>query len=349
MTRPGYAPFFELTRGQTVESCHFGAAAVVDAGGRLVARWGDPGATTFLRSTAKPFQALPFLEAGGAEAFQLQAAEIALICASHAGTDAHLEVVRGLQARLGLAESDLQCGTHTPYDKASAEALRARGEEPTPNHHNCSGKHTGMLAAACLGGWPLETYLADDHPLQVRILEAFAAMAGLPAEQVALGVDGCSAPNFAVPLHNAALAFARLCDPQNLPASRAAACRRVTASMLARPDMVAGPGRFDTRLMEVGDGRLVSKGGAEGYQGVGVFPGAQGTGSPALGVAFKISDGDPTGRARPAVTLEVLRQLGVLGEDDLTQLAEFGPEVPVKNWRGLEVGVARPCFQLERN
>jgi len=346
MSHP-YQPMVELTRGRIVESIHLGAVAVVDVNGKLVASFGDPEAVTYLRSTAKPFQALPFIEREGDAYFKLTPREVALICASHSGTDEHVASVRGMQEKIGVVEGDLMCGAHYPYHEPTAEAMKARGEKPTPYRHNCSGKHTGMLAHAKLRQLPIGNYLDITHPVQESILQAFADMTGLPADKVELGTDGCSAPNFAVPLYNAALGFARLSDPRQLDPKRADACRRIAQSMMAHPDMVGGPGRFDTCLMEIGKGRIVAKGGAEGYQGIGLMPGALGPDSPALGIALKISDGDPDSRARPLAVLEVLRQIGALQESQLGELAAFGPQT-LTNWREIPVGVSRAAFQLKR-
>jgi L-asparaginase II len=357
MSKTQYSPIYEFTRGTIVESIHFGSVAVVDVYGKLVAWYGDPKAVTFLRSTAKPFQALPFIQHGGQNVYHLSQREVALICASHSGTDEHVAVVQQIQMKTGVTEADLLCGVHTPSHEPTAEAMRERKEQPTPNRHNCSGKHTGMLAytrmldlSEHLDAGGLD-YIDPQHPIQREILSTFAEMCDLLPDQVSKGIDGCSAPNFAVPLRNAALAYARLCDPETggvSPTERASACRKITSAMMANPDMVGGPGRFDTRLMEVGQGRIVAKGGAEGYQGVGLMPGALGPGSPALGIALKISDGDLKSRARPAVTLEVLRQLGALSSSELGLLSEFGPAAPVHNWRKIVVGRARPSFELER-
>jgi L-asparaginase II len=194
-------------------------------------------------------------------------------------------------------------------------------------------------------------YINPAHPLQQEIIQTFAEMCRLPVEQVEVGVDGCSAPNFAVPLHNAALGYARLCDPKAghvLPPERAAACRRIVTAMMECPDMVGGPGRFDTRLMEICRGRVLSKGGAEGYQGIGLMPGVLGPGSPAMGIALKIADGDARNKVRAAVTLEVLRQLGALSAAELEALSEFGPRLPLLNWRSIVVGQAYPAFELSR-
>jgi L-asparaginase II len=236
--------------------------------------------------------------------------------------------------------------------------MQARGEVPTPNRHNCSGKHTGMLAAARMRGLPIADYVNPDHPIQKTILETMAAICSLPVEQVEVGIDGCSVPNFAIPLYNAALGFARLCDPRGLLSERATACRRIAQSMMANPLMVAGPGRFDTRLMEVCSGHIVAKGGAEGYMILGIMGGVLGAGSPGVGIAFKISDGDLAirkangetyNRVRPAVVLEILRQMGYISKKELESLAaDFGPVKPVTNWRKLVVGEARPAFTLQR-
>jgi L-asparaginase II len=248
-------------------------------------------------------------------------------------------------------ELDLLCGVHIPGDVAAAESLRERKELPTPNQHNCSGKHTGMLAYAQMSNRMYKDlpYISPQHPIQLEILSTVAEMCGLTTDQVALGVDGCSAPNFAVPLRNAALAYARLSDPgrSNLPPQRTVACRLITAAMMSEPEMVAGPGKFDTRLMQVTRGKLVCKGGAEGYQGIGLMPGALAPGSPALGITLKIADGDERGRVRQAVALEALRQLGVLSPEELRALSEFGPVFPVFNWRMILAGEGRPAFELQ--
>jgi L-asparaginase II len=215
-----------------------------------------------------------------------------------------------------------------------------------------------MLAAARMRGLPISDYVNPEHPVQKAILDSLAEICSVPVEQVEMGIDGCSVPNFAIPLYNAALGFARLCDPRGAQTGRAAACRRITQSMMANPVMVAGSSRFDTRLMEVCSGRMISKGGAEGYMILGILGGALGADSPGVGIAFKVSDGDLAirkangdsyNRVRPAVALEILRQMGYIGEKELESLsADFGPIKPVTNWRKLVVGHSRPAFTLQR-
>ncbi len=339
-----YLPLFELTRGEVIESVHYGAFAVVNSHGTLIASYGDPDITSFLRSSAKPFQVLPLIEAGGHIHWHLSQQEIAIMCASHAGTDQHFQVLAGIQARIHVTQDDLLCGIHPPGDAPTREAMAARGEEPTPNRHNCSGKHTGMMAQARLVDAPIENYIDFDHPVQKRILKAFGEMCQVDPQDIALGIDGCSAPVFAIPLHKAAFGYARLCDPHDLPIQRSEACRTITEAMTAYPVMVSGPGQWDTRLMEITAGKIISKGGAEGYQSIGVLPNRLYPGSPGVGIAIKLSDGDSRGRVRPAIALEILRRLGALESAELDALSDFGPRYPVKNWRKLTVGEARPCF-----
>jgi L-asparaginase II len=348
MLNTHYAPVFVLTRGEIVESVHYGAIAIATSEGVLHAWWGDPETITYLRSTAKPFQALPFLEEGGARRYPLDPKEIALMCASHSGTDEHVATVLSIQTKTGTQEQQLLCGTHPVTHEPTAEAMRSRGESPTPNRHNCSGKHTGMVAYAQMKGWGADYYIDPTHPVQQRILRTFAEMCGLPMEDVEVGIDGCSAPNFAVSLRHAAQAYARLCDPKGLSPERQEACRLIVQGMSTHPEMVGGPDSFDTHLMQAAQGRLIAKGGAEGYQGVGLLPGAMGPGSQALGIAIKVSDGDLKARARPSITLEILRQMGVLTEEELSKLLRFGPRAVVYNWRKIAVGEAYPVFELRK-
>lgn len=355
MIAQGVAPLFELTRGRIVESTHYGAAAVVDATGRLLSYLGDPNAVAFLRSSAKPFQAMPFFEAGGPDLFGLTPQEQALVCASHEGSDVHVQTALSIQSKAGLREADLQCGVHMPGDASAYRKLIARGEAPTPNRNNCSGKHSGMLAYARIRGWPLDTYLEPSHPLQQEILTVLAEMSRYPRQKVEIGIDGCSAPNFALPLYNAALAFARLCDPRELEEGRREAARRITGVMMGHPQMISGTDEFDCRLMQAGKGRIVCKRGAEGYLAIGLMPGALSPDSPGIGIAFKVADGDlpfrtvalePHNRVRPAVALEILRQMDALDVGQLAQLQAFGPELPIENHRHIVVGTSRPVFRL---
>ncbi|MBI5840594.1 MAG: asparaginase [Chloroflexi bacterium] len=355
---PAPQPLFELTRGRAVESVHFGSIAVVGLNGELIASYGDHELVAFLRSSAKPFQVLPFIERGGVEHFGFTSRELALACASHETAQIHLDTVKGMQEKAGIQESHLQCGAHNPSDVSMLKAVISSGIKPSPNFNNCSGKHTAMLAHAKMRGLPLENYLDINHPIQQDILTTFSEMCAIERGKIELGTDGCSAPNFAVPLYNSALGFARLCDPHNLAGARASACRKVTSAMTSHPEMISGYGEFDCELMKVGEGKIITKRGAEGFQGIGLLPGALYADSPGIGIAFKVTDGDASrmndqlvsaARVRPAVTLEILRQLGALDESQLEALSAFGPNKVIRNHRNLVTGESHPAFKLHIN
>lgn len=355
-------PLVEVTRGSIVESIHFGTVVVVDGSGKLAASAGNPDTVSYLRSSAKPFQALPFVELGGMEHFGLNDRELAVMCASHHGTDEHVRVIQGIQRKIGVSASDLLCGMHTPADAATAERMFLNQEENSPLRHNCSGKHTGMLAQALLRGLPTAGYIDPHHPVQQTIFQTFSEITGVPVAKMSFGTDGCSAPVFAIPMRAAAWAFAQLADPAALPEPRRSSLQHIFRAMTAYPDMVAGPGAFDTTLMEIGAGKILTKGGAEGYQAIAVLPGACGAGSPGYGIVIKISDGDLSerdhevhgahiahdggGRARATVAVEVLQKLGALDQSQLEKLREFTSR-PQYNWRHVEVGEIRPCFTLD--
>lgn len=336
----------EVTRGGIVECRHWGHVAVVDTDGRLIASAGDPEMVTYMRSAAKPVQALPLVESGAADRYRLSEAELAICCASHSGSAEHRETVHGMLQRAGLTEDELWCGPHRPGDGPSAAALIRDGREPTPVYSNCSGKHTGMLLTCLHEGYSLPDYYEPGHPLQQRIVAAMAELAGWPEDRIVTGVDGCGVPSFALPLGRMALVFARLADPSGLGPARAAALTRLAQAMAAHPVMVAGRGRFNTVLMEQQPDRLVAKTGAEGVMAVGVRPGfaAAVPGRPALGIIVKTEDGQF--RSTNAATVEALVQLGVLSDADAAALAKWHrPEVT--SLRGVPAGDVRPAFRLQ--
>jgi L-asparaginase II len=332
--KPPGAPAVLVWRGKVVESVHRAVIAVADPDGRLVARLGDAEAVTYLRSSAKPFQALPLVESGAADRFGLSPSELAVITGSHGGEDRHVKAVEGILAKAGLGPEALQCGVHKPYHGPTAERL---GSHITALHHNCSGKHAGMLLLAAHLGVDPRDYIDPASAGQRRIRSTLADVAGVPLPQVQVGTDGCSAPNFALPMRAAARAFARLGQPESLPAHEQA-LRRVRDAMLAHPEMVAGEGRFDTALMTAFQGRVLSKSGAEGFEGLAI-PGR------GWGIAIKVEDGNA--RASPPIVVRTLRQLRVAGKEHEAALAEhLGREQ--KNWAGRTVGKVEARFTLKR-
>ena len=265
------------------------------------------------------------------------------MCGSHAGTTRHAAVLKGMHQKIGTTAADLACGVHWPYDAATREAMKLAGQQPTVFNHNCSGKHTGMLALARLNGYDTQNYLDLFHPVQVAIRETIGEMVGGTPGEMPAGTDGCSAPVYGVSLVNMARAIALMADPSGLHAARQKACRRITSAMMASPFMVAGPDQFDTELITAGAGRVFSKGGAEGYLILGVMPGAIAENSPGIGIAIKISDGDARGRARSSVGLTILEAMGVLDQTALDHLSAFG-NVTLTNWREIPIGEVRPVF-----
>ncbi len=320
-----------VIRGETVESIHRGHLIVIDGGGNVIASMGDPSTVTFIRSSAKPFQAMPFITSGAANAFGFTEDEIAMACASHSGEKIHVEIAARMLAKVGLSESDLRCGAHLPFYEPEAHRMIAAGEKPTQLHNNCSGKHAAMLAFAKHIGADMATYNSPENRIQKRILRCVADFAKVPEDQIAIGTDGCAAPNFALPVATMAKSFMNLISPTNFPEPTQAACKHIVNAMMNHPKLIGGSERLDTMLMQAAPGKIVSKVGADGVWLCGVLPCEHWpTG---LGIALKIEDGDDQ-RARPVVSVEILRQLGVLSKDDLLPLSPM----PIKNRRGDVVG-----------
>jgi L-asparaginase II len=320
----------ELTRGALVESLHAGAVAVVRADGEIVATVGDVAAPIFPRSAIKPLQAIPLVETGAADHFGFGPPEIALASASHSGTQAHTALVRSMLARAGLSPDALACGVHEPLDPATARAMIRSGAAPTALHHNCSGKHAGMLATAVHKDEPADGYWRPDHPVQARIARVLEELSGCRLSSDVCGTDGCSVPNWAMSLSGLARAFARVAMHERVSAARAVACRRIAEACWAHPDLVAGPGRLDTLVMARLPGTVLMKAGAEGVY-CGALP------ERGLGFALKIDDG-----AKRAAEAVVVRLIGCF----YPQIADLGPPAQLTNWRGVEVGQMRPSEAL---
>ncbi|HSD83104.1 MAG TPA: asparaginase [Anaerolineae bacterium] len=331
----------EVWRGGRLESEHCGAIAVVDATGKLIAHAGDVDLISYLRSSAKPFQLLPLVESGAADRLGFTDAELAVIAGSHAGEPRHVAAVQSILNKIDLPDTALQCGIHVPFNAEAAKALRSANREPSVLHNNCSGKHSGMLAQAVDRGLSTHDYLDPQHPVQESIRRRLAELGGVTLDEIGVGVDGCSAPCFAMPLRAAALAFARLADAGSK--MQHAGLGRIARVMMNYPEMVSGEGRLDTDLMRAVPQRVVSKGGAEGYHGLGVI---RPNGS-ALGIAIKIADGDGKRGGQPVV-IETLRQLGVLNDEALAKLKSYHTW-KITNHRGLAVGEVKANFQMMRD
>ncbi len=331
------AGLLHMTRGALVETVQRGHLAVVDAHGTLLAHCGDPHTVTYMRSSAKPLQALMVLRSGAAARFAIAGPLLAVCCASHQGEPGHVEAVGTILARSGVSEAMLQCGVHPPMYVPAAAAVWRAGGMPTPLHNNCSGKHAGMLTAAQALGAPLETYLDPAHPVQQGILAAIAALSAVAPERIVLGVDGCSAPVHGLPLSGMARAYAHLAAPTDDAHGYAEPLGTVAAAMTNHPWYVRGTGGPDTLMMERAGGRLVVKSGAEGVLCVGVRDAG-------VGLAIKVESGRNEGSH--AVAIAALRALGLLDEQDEEAMGDLAAP-PVHNHRGLTVGVTRPVLALD--
>lgn len=328
-------PLIQTTRGGHAECVHFGAIAVADAQGKTLAQAGDAGYVTFTRSSIKPFQALPFLHSGGAEHFGLESEQIALLCASHNGETMHVQQVERILAAAGQGYKALRCGFHLPLQFTYTDAAAPAGLAYDERHHNCSGKHSGFLAYCVQHGLPLETYLLPAHPLQMAVRESVAQAVGMRSEDLLMGIDGCSAPNFAMPLLNLAQGFARLASEHSgTPLS--GSFKLMFDAMTAHPELVSGMDRNDVALMQAGRGDWVSKIGADGVQVVGSRSRAQ-------AFALKISDGSRI--AAMAATVEALEQLGWLDDAQRTLLMPWRSG-EIRSIAGAVVGLRRAVFLL---
>jgi L-asparaginase II len=323
------APLVRVERGGVEEGLHLGHVAVVDANGRIHASLGDPLHVTYFRSCAKPFQGIGSLGTGIAARYQLGTEHVAIMAASHNGEPRHVEIVRDLLRRAGIDESALQCGAHWPYYEPAATVARREMDEPLAVFNNCSGKHAGMLAAARALDAPLETYLDPAHPVQQRIRKVIEAFTGCPAANIHYGIDGCSAPNAAVPLAAMARSFA------NLVASTDEIPTTVVAAMVQDPFLIGGTDRFDTRLMEVTGGRLLAKGGAAGAH-------CTADRRSTRGLAVKLDSGDGTWTA--VAVVGALERLGWLDEGEREALRNFARPT-LRNHKRLAVGTVRPVFR----
>lgn len=297
-----------VRRGGAVESAHRVHAVIVGLEGDEELRYGDPDRLAHWRSSMKPFQALPMVADGAADALGLGEEHVAVCCASHVGTPAHLELVGAVLDRAGAEASDLACGPHPPFDGGAARAVLRSGRSYTSLHNNCSGKHAGMLAVARHAGWPPDGYREPDHPVQARIREELARWLDVDPDGLAWATDGCGVPTPLLSVRQMARAYARL--------GRAAALgeegpARVVGAMTAHPEAVSGAGRPTTRLMADTGGRLLAKEGAEG-----VFCLA-GPGE-GWGLALKVEDGGR--RAAAPAVVEALADAGLLAGEEAERL-----------------------------
>lgn len=326
-------------RGETAESVHYVAVAVVNDRGELTHYLGDPHMVTATRSSVKPFQALPLVMSGTADKLGLSDKQLAVICASHNGSDDHRATVLSVLEASGNSVQNLQCGTHWPLQMQLLKQYPQNGEDADPLRHNCSGKHSGFLALTRQLGGDIERYLDPDSPTQRMVREAVGNYCEIPPEKLGVAIDGCSAPVFSMPLINLAIGFQKLASGRGRSDSERKAAIRIRGAMWAHPLMVSGERRIDYDLARTLPHNIVCKVGAEGVHGIGLA-------DPPIGIAVKVIDG--ASRARDPLSIEVLCQLGVLDTDGVYPYLTGYTRPEVRNYRSIVTGRIVPSFSLAR-
>lgn len=321
----------EVTRGNLVESRHRGMIAVVDGDGKLVFSQGKVETAVFPRSACKAMQALPLVESGAADAYELDRKALALACSSHSGEPEHVAVANHMLKAAGRDMAALECGAHWSFEQPVAISQARAMVNPTPLHNNCSGKHAGFICAACHSGTAPEGYVDYDHPIQAEIRGIMENLAGAALGHDNCGVDGCSIPTYAMPLRNLAHGFAKMATGQGLEPVRAAASKRLMEACMAEPFYVAGTKRACTRLMQVAPGRIFAKTGAEG-----VFCAA----IPEKGIAIALKCEDGTTRAAESMVAATLARF-FAGEPEIQEKLMAQANHSMRNWNGLHVGDVR--------
>ncbi len=324
-----------VSRGPIVESRHLVSAAICDSDGNLLESWGNIDSPVYLRSAIKPLQALPLVESGAADAFDISNRELSLACASHTGETFHVDAVTAWLRRIGLGISDLECGSHWPTYEVAARALAVSGQEPTAAHNNCSGKHTGFLTTAVHLKEETKGYIQMAHPVQQRIVKVLEEFTDLDLANAPVGTDGCSIPTIGIPLSRAALAFARFANPASLPPERAQACHRIQQAIAEYPEMIAGTDRLCTALNKAATGRVIAKVGAEAVY-LAALP-EQG-----IGIAIKTHDG--TTRGAEVALGALLDKMGAMTED-MHQALDPYVRPTLRNRNNIEVGHLQAVFE----
>ncbi|MFQ5500016.1 MAG: asparaginase [Candidatus Zixiibacteriota bacterium] len=327
----------KVYRGDTIEAVHYGSIAVVGPNGRLTHSLGDPHMVTMARSSIKPFQLLPLLLSGAADRFGYSDEQLAIMCGSHNGSDKHRSVVLSNLELSGNSVSDLQCGSHWPMGMKAELCWPQAGEDLDPARHNCSGKHSGFLALAKHMEVEIADYLNPESASQQLVKQSVADYCQYDQNLMPASIDGCSAPNYPLPLYNLAVGFQKLAAATGPTTSIQKAAERIRTSIFHFPEMVSGDGRFDLSLAASFPNRLICKVGAEAIEGIGIS-------EPPIGIAVKVHDG--SFRALGAVCIEVLRQLNLMDEADNLQLLNPHRSPQIRNVRGLITGKIVADFEL---
>ena len=327
-----------VTRGNVVENLHRGDIAIVDSNGSLIGAKGDHQKYTFMRSCAKPLQASAVLESGAASHYQLEDKEIAIMCASHYAENFHTQAVESILNKVGLKEENLILGETYSMNTAVMQCMIKDGLQRRKLYNNCSGKHAGMLALAIHKGYDIADYIGENHPVQQLMLRAVSEYCEYDADKIAIGVDGCGVPVFALPIYNMALSYAKLADRSKRSNERRVAADAIIKAMTKYPEMIAGTGGFCSELMKHTKGRILAKLGADAVYCISLL-------DRKIGIAVKIENGNVD--VLSCAVMEALIQLQALTEEEIDLLKGFHTKENINSAK-CKVGEIRPVFQLDK-
>ena len=317
----------EIWRGSYLESVHTGMAVICDKDGEISHQWGNPNALILPRSSAKMMQAIPLIISGAEKKFSIGEDLLALACASHNAAEIHLSRVLGWLSHLGFSETDLRCGPQPSKDPYVKKQMLEKGQSPCQIHNNCSGKHAGFLSVSRhLNAGP--EYTDPDHPVQLMVMDVFQELTQNKVDGIT--IDGCSAPNPAIPLYSLAKAMSWFATAHKRDDQLSKAALKLRNAMVNYPELVAGDLRACTNLMKACEKKAILKTGAEGVF-VAILPELE------KGIALKIFDGGT--RASECAIASLLIQLGVLNPNHPTALAYT--HAPILNWRKIQTGMMK--------
>jgi L-asparaginase II len=325
-------------RGDLVECEYEGHICGVSYSGDVLYQFGNPQHMTYLRSAAKPIQAIPAFRNRIGEQFQLDEKELTIMTASHRAEPYHVRALESMLGKIGIDESELVCHSTYPLNADARNELVAQGKPERHLYHNCSGKHLGILAYSKSKGYSTADYAVPNHPVQQEILATLAMLAEYPAEQIVIGIDGCGFPVFALPLNHIAKVYLKLACPELIEdGATRIAVEQITQLMNANFEMVSGTGLICSTLLK--DDNIVAKGGAKGIYCFGLR-------KEKLAFALKVMDGSE--EKWPLIVASILEQIGYERTETIERLYQLCPK-QFTNGNGTIVGANKAVFQLETN
>ena len=332
-------PLVVLTRSDKIESIHKGYICISDSQKHPKYCIGNPDSPVYLRSSAKPLQAVALVSSGALERFNITEEEVAIICASHSGEDFHRHTVKSILNKAGLSEQNLSCGVANPYNPDSLNQLIKSGQRPSQLYNCCSGKHAGMLLLCKYYGYPIKEYTEPNHPVQRLILQTLAELLDCSENALYRGIDGCGVPTYRMSVKQAAFLYSLLAQGARGSGRYKDCFQLIQQAMCKYPRMINGDKEFCTDLITHSEGKVLGKVGAEGIYCLAI-PEEE------MGVCIKVADGNE--RAVYPVAVHVMKQLGILGENTLKKLEQWAYP-PIKNHKGNLVGYTIPVFDISKD